>query len=193
MPNNEGEYMHNNGSINPSEVATLSLLGGGHGYGLGSRGRYFGDEVLAAQSHADGTAVNARVESTEKNVDLQGDRMRDLLRDRQFNDLSVALGSVREELARVNGDNRVEIQTVLREIQRGECELAKQIAECCCETQKETISQGNATRELVNQRALDDAQRALDRADRENNTAQIVAAIRENSHNHYYRGGVNVT
>lgn len=173
--------MNNYGAINPNEVATLSLLGGG--YGLGGHRR--GDELLSAEAHANGTATAARVESTDKNVEIQGERMRDLLRDRQFNDISVALGSVREEMARIAGDNRAEISEVLREVQKGNCDLAKELLKCCCETQKEVISQGTQTRELINQRALDDAQRALDAADRQNQTNQLIAAF--NDHHHHRR------
>lgn len=174
MTEHKGEYMNNYGSINPNDVATLSLLGGGYGYG---RGRYVGDEVLAANSHADGSAVASKIDSVNQNVSGQNDHLRDLMRDRQFNDLQTSVQGVREELARVAGDNRFEMQVVLRELQKSNCDLAKQIADCCCETQKETIAQGTATRELINQRALDDAQRALDAADRQNNTNQIVNAV----------------
>ncbi len=151
-------------AINPSEVATLSLLGN-TSYGYGHRNDYLHGSALA-----DGTANHAKLDSIESQLNLQNEQTRDLMRDRQFNDMQLQIGDFKTEMTRLSGDQRVELQTKVDAV------LAK-IGECCCETQKEILREGNSTRELINARALDDTQRALDSAERNNGTNQILAAM----------------
>ena len=151
-------------SISPSEVATLSLLNGG--YSLGNKG----DDYLAANAHADGTANHSILKGILDQISNQSDQTRDLMRDRQFNDLALNVSDFKTEVIRLSGDQRVELQTKIDSV------LAK-VAECCCETQKEILKESSATRELINARALQDTQRALDSADRNSQTQALVAAI----------------
>ena len=154
-------------SINPHEVATLSLLN--NGYGLGGHQNYLYSSTLA-----DGTAYNAKLNSIESQLEVQNDQTRDLMRDRQFNDMQLQISDFKTQFATSTGDQRVELQTKIDAV------LAK-VSECCCETQKEILRENSATRDLINARALEDSQRSLDSAERNGNTQAIIAAMQSNN------------
>lgn len=168
------------GGVNPYDAATLSLFNT-RGFG---RGGYYGDEYLSAKAHANGTAENAKLDAIKDDVMSAARQNTELLRDRQFNDIQLNIQNVRTELVRQAGDNRVELQEEVGKLKTDICSLSKELLQCCCETQKEVIAQGTATRELVNSRALAEAEREIDRADRRANTQDIIAAV---GHHHYGR------
>jgi hypothetical protein len=157
-------------SINPSEVATLSLLagrggyGGGYGYGGGGYGGgggiHAGNSVLAATAHADGTAQNARIEnladSTRLAFDSNQEQIRESRTQEQFSRLSdnQFRAEIRASDQHASGTaalTAVEFRNLdrLRDIERLVVDSAKEAAECCCDTQKLILAEGNETRALA--------------------------------------------
>ena len=155
---------HSYNGVGYHDTGILSLLGGGGG--VFNNGRDF----LQGSSIADGTAQKAQLDGIHDQINTQSDQIDRLLRDRQIADMQLQIGDVRTEIVSTSGEQR-------REIQASISQLAAKVAECCCETQKEVVAQGSATRELINARALDDAHRDLDRASRQSETSQILAAM----------------
>jgi hypothetical protein len=186
----EGSIMSENGygSVNPNELATLSLLTNGRRGGIGLGGDGIGEELLAAKAVANGTAENAKLDKLQDDIATHAGQTRDLLRDRQFNDMQLNVQDIRTELVRQAGDNRVELQSEVGKVQEKLCNIEKDLLKCCCETQKEVIAQGSLTRDLSNRLALEESQRETERSERERNTQAIIAAINENGHRHYGRG-----
>jgi hypothetical protein len=169
-----------NGSINPSEVATLSLLGGGggYGYGGGNRGYNIGNQVLAAEAHANGTAVDAKVENIQDGQRLAFDSLQEQIRESRTLDQFTRL-SDNQFRAEIRGsDQHADIvkgladsefrtaagQTALakditdqefrsldrqRDITAMLVDNAKEAAKCCCETQKLIAAEAGETRALV--------------------------------------------
>lgn len=179
-----------NGSVNPSELATLSLLSGGYGgYGIGVGGRggysggslYTGNNVLAAEAHADGTARGALGKHTLDMISNQGDRFEDAARAKDFSDLRMAISNTREILSREINDNRVEAIRVAGdnrvELTKSLSDIAKENAKCCCETQKLIIAENSKTRELMQTDAIRTAERELDACRSKNNSNEIAGAI----------------
>lgn len=169
-------------SINPSEVATLSLLAGGRGgFGGGFGGGYgygVGNQVLAAGAHADGTAIGSRIETMQDSIRIAFDSNQEQIREsrtqEQFSRLSdnqfraeirasdqhasaQALTSSTElrtsdqhtALAHDSANSELRGLDRQRDIERILVQNAKDAAECCCETQKLILSEGNETRALV--------------------------------------------
>ena len=173
------EYnMQNGGSINPSDVATLSQLGGGYGggYGLG-RGGYSGGGY-GTREPFDGTVVNTNVERNAADIAMQNQFGRDTTKEQgQFTRETVKEQGVEGKLlailtnqsdlhiAEINGQNQQHIQT-MRDIADSRAEAAA----CCCETQKLVLSENNATRTLLLE------QRIAEQSD-------DIAAARLGSHN----------
>lgn len=187
----ENSMENNYGSVNPSELATLSLLSGGGygGYGIGVGGRggygggslYTGNNVLAAEAHADGTARGALGKHTLDMISNQGDRFEDAARAKEFSDMRMAISNTRETLSREISDNRVEAIRIAGdnrvELTKSLSDIAKENAKCCCETQKLVIAENSKTRELIKDNALRSAERELDACRSKNNSNEIVGAL----------------
>lgn len=191
------------GGVNPYDAATLSLFaGGGYGRGGGIFGRgYIGDDVISAKGFANGTAENAKLDKIQEDIRVASDRQTDLLRDRQFQDIAVSQQDIRREIVEQAGQNRVEVINRVNSVNQNICDLSKELAECCCEIKTEVLKENSATRELINSRALSEAERALDKADRDSNTNALTAALQQQTamlsqliqstcgHHHWPRGG----
>jgi hypothetical protein len=146
----EGNDMETGGgSINPSEVATLSLLGGGVG-GHG-RGHYTG-HYGSADPRVDGSAVKTAIDNHDAHETSEFGAIRGAFnsatRDRQFSDLKDTMARTAIDLSDkvIRGDteikdriNDVEARSVARD---HAAELAHQ--KCCCETQKQLAAVQNA-------------------------------------------------
>jgi len=126
-----------NGSINPSEVATLSLLGGGGGiggYGYGGRGGFgVGTQMLAADAHANGTASDAKLDSLSDNfhtasVNSKFDRLNENISDQEFRS-TAAITSLNKDIT----DSEFRTIDRNRDIERLVVQGQKEAAECCCE------------------------------------------------------------
>lgn len=119
-----------NNSINPSEVATLSLLGGG-GYGYGGRGHYGGREYANDGSNA--VRIEAHGRDNSKGQDFlsqqisdNADRNRDIASSQQSDNHFNGI------LDKINDQSRFftsEINLITRE----QAANAREAAKCCCE------------------------------------------------------------
>ena len=190
---------HNYG-VNNNDAATLALLYGGRRGGIGVGGDYgYGSDYIAAKGFANGTAENAKLDKLQNDIKISSDRQTDLLRDRQFQDIAVDLQDVRREIVQQSANSRVETIDRVNAVQKDLCDLSKELQECCCEIRTDVLKENSATRDLINARALDEAQRENDRADRRANSGDIVSAIQQgnqlllqaiqNNCHHHYRGG----
>ena len=149
------------------------LTGRGLGlYGFGGYGN--GNDYLSAAAHADGTALAAKVDCGQdaamaalERTSGQNEETRRILQGEALTNL---ISSNALENAILNGQQNVALADRF-------AKLAADQAACCCETQKLIITDGAATRDLINARALQDTQRDLDRALQDNQTQQIIAAI----------------
>jgi hypothetical protein len=131
-----------NGSINPSEVATLSLLGGGGGYGYGGRGyggygqfaddasnavRINSSEKLSAQAHAfNRDAVDNSHDAISQQISDNADRNRDL---QAFGQQSASADRLNDKITDQTRFFSAEINLITREL----AEHAREAAKCCCE------------------------------------------------------------
>lgn len=138
--------MHNAGAINPNDVATLSLLGGGYG---GVLGRNDGGVYSTVQHNA-----------TRAEVRDEGDQSAN--RD-AFQSVQTTLQGNRQEATAA-------LQAVLtaQSFARVEDKIAASAlenAKCCCETQKLVMQENEKTRDLINTNTVDGlrAQLAADR------------------------------
>ena len=130
------------GSINPSEIATLSLLGGGGGYGYGGgRGGYHGQ-------FADDASNAVRITSS-KELSVQGhDSISQQISDNADRNRDITSLNQNNANALANRDFQTQIGTLLtQQIARGEDNInanfnaltrevaatAREAAKCCCE------------------------------------------------------------
>ncbi len=121
-----------NNSINPSEVATLSLLGGGGGYGYGGRG-HGGHEFANAGSNA--VRINRNEKITELGHDFisqqisdNADRNRDTLTTLQSN---TSFDRVNDKIS----DQTTFFNQAINNVTREQAQNAREAAKCCCESQ----------------------------------------------------------
>lgn len=155
-----------------NDIITGRGLGiGGFGYGTGMT---YGNSVLAADAHANGTGVAKMVEcnaiSNAASLDrisaqneetrriLQGDELKKIVTDGQLQD------------AILGGQDKVALCDRFNA-------LSKENAACCCETQKLVISENSKTRELINAQALKTAEREIDVLRGQANTQEIINAL----------------
>lgn len=157
--------MEHNGNygIGFQDTGILSLLNGG---GVFNHGRDF----LQGSTIADGTAQNAHIKANGDQIKNQSDQIDSLLRNRQIADMQLQVSDLRSELIRTTGDQRVELQRRIDDVQQ-------QLSKCCCDIEKSVLTENSATRDLINARALQDAQRDLDTAERNSGTNAILAAM----------------
>lgn len=154
----------------------LGLYGfGGYGNGYGLGNLEAGNSVLAAGSHADGTAIAAKVDCGQDEARASLDRIssqnEETRRILQGEALTSLISSNALQNAILNGQENVAMCDRFGK-------LAADNAACCCETQKLILAESNTTRELINSRALQDTQRALDTAERTMQTERIIAAMK---------------
>ena len=113
------------GTINPNDVATLSLLGGG-AFGFGGRG---------TREPFDGTVVNNNVERNAADIAMQNSFTREQIRelgiDQKLSDILFQNNDFRRETQQAINDARAET------------------AKCCCEVQQLVVAENNATRTLL--------------------------------------------
>lgn len=166
--------MDNNG-FGTNDILTgrgLGLYGFGGGYGMDLG---YGNSVLAAGAHADGTALASKIECNQmsnvaslERISSQNEETRRILQGEALTNL-ISGNALQDAI--LNGQENVALADRLSKI-------SAESAACCCETQKLILQEGNATRELINSRALQDTQRALDTAERTLQTERIIAAIK---------------
>lgn len=157
--------MENNysGAIGPSDAATLSLLSGGYGgIGVGGRGGLgYGNEVLAADAHANGTATKTAIDCHSSQFLAGLDRVSDQAEEGRRTD---QINRVNDNIT--NSENRSSDRQ--RDIERLMIDGQKEAAKCCCDAKLEAckntselksliISENSKTRDLMQSTALDAA------------------------------------
>ena len=119
-------------SINPSEVATLSLLGGGgYGYGVGrgGYGREFANDGSNAVRINSGQKLNMQGHDfLSQKIDDNADRNRDTLRTLQTN---TSFDRVNDKIA----DQTDFFSQAINNVTREQTANAREAAKCCCEAQ----------------------------------------------------------
>lgn len=122
-----------NNSINPSEVATLSLLGGGGGYGYGGGRGGYGREFANDGSNA--VRIEAHGRSNDKGQDFLSQQISDNAdRNRDSANVSSNTASFNRMADKINDQSRFftsEINLITRE----QAANAREAAKCCCEAQ----------------------------------------------------------
>lgn len=187
------------GGVNPYDAATLSLFTGYGGIGRG--GLYYGNEVLAAGAHADGTGIGNKIDCNSRQFMAGLDRVSDQAEETRR---ILAFENVNQNITNQEFRNIDRLRDVERLIIDGQKEAAKccceaqlAAAKCCCETQKLITAEASATRELINSLELKRVTDANNinatvgaiNANANANTAAIVQAIREiNNHHHHHNG-----
>ena len=156
--------MDSDGKVGASDAATLALLYGGGGYGgYGGRGGgigvgyggggyggggilYPGNSVLAAEAHANGTAVKEAIDcnanTAQAGISGMVQSFENGNRQQQFFELSREHTDLERRLADSNtaniaqqNDIRAEMAKCCCETQRSIAEAAKEAAKCCCDAQ----------------------------------------------------------
>jgi hypothetical protein len=118
------------GSINPSEVATLSLLGGGGGYGYGGvHGREFATDGSNAVRINSGSKLASQAHDfISQQISDNADRNRDTLSTLQTN---TSFDRVNDKIA----DQTDFFNSAINGIMREQNQNAREAAKCCCEAQ----------------------------------------------------------
>ena len=135
------------GSVNPSELATLSLLGrggigvgNGNGYGYGGGGREFAnDGSNAVRINAAERSSGASHDALSQQISDNADRNRDLAssqsqnaRDIAARDFLQGIGvAISQQVARGEDNQNQNFNTLSREAAAN----AREAAKCCCEAQ----------------------------------------------------------
>ncbi len=146
------------GSVNPSELATLSLLGrggigvgNGNGYGYGGGGREWANdgsnavrikssERLSAQAHVNNRDASAAShDAISQQISDNADRNRDLAssqaqnaRDIAGRDFLQGIGvAISQQVARGEDNQNANFNAITREAAAN----AREAAKCCCEAQ----------------------------------------------------------
>lgn len=145
------------GNVGPYDVGTLALLGGISGCGgvVGGRGGLcYGNDVLAANAHADGTAVKEAVDCNAKmcsaGLDRISDQAEESRRSAQFT--SIRDGQFQAELR--NSDRLQGIQQQLNDMALANCKCCEEAKLLACQNKSEILAaiESNAkdviTREL---------------------------------------------
>lgn len=186
----EQEHMADNGNggyVGPSDVATLSLLGRGGlgygGYGGGYGGMPYGNDVLAAGAHADGTAVAAKLEANADKTDAQTDMFEQAERSRQFKDVSDQVVNVAKDLSDEHVVTQQAITTNGAATLAAIADAAKESAKCCCEAQLLATKNASDLKAEILASESRSITRELDRCERKlegsESTSAIVGALRE--------------
>ena len=174
------------GSVNSSELATLSLLNGGRGgIGVGGGGYGYGQ-------FADDTSNAVRINSGEKlatqghafiaqKINDSADRQRDITG--LLND-SVQFGRVNDRITDAEKANAVAHNELIREMNAN----ARIAAECCCEAKVLALTNHAATQAqlatvLANQNADNRVADAVSNAQQNAKLDVILASGRGNSGN----------
>jgi hypothetical protein len=196
-----------NGNIGASDAAVLALLAdtsrAGRG-GWGGEGGYGG----YGRMYTNPAALQHSIEYVGRDARFHNESLREQLTNQN---MLAAVGAIGTAVS--GSENRVtdrlrdselnalrETSDLARQIaacccdtQKGLLEQALRMQECCCETQQLIRADGQQTRELINQntiRAAVDANNITATAAAINgpaaaNTAAIIAAIREGHHPHH--------
>lgn len=166
----------NGGYVGPGDIATLSLLGRGfsygHGYGYGGSHGHVRDSVLAADAHADGSAVAAKVDAVGEKTDAQTNMFDAAERSRQF-----------EATAALLAEGRLAAQASMNALNQRVSDVAADAAKCCCDAQLQAERNAASLRAEILAvesrtitRELERCERRLEGADTANT---IVAALQE--------------
>ena len=150
--------METPGSLNPNDLATLSLLygggrygGGGPGVGGGGYGGYHGghymaDPIVAANAHVDGSAVKEAIDCNAKTAQSgiggmiqsfeNGNRQQQFFElSREHTDLERRINDQNAASISTQNDIRSEIAACCCDTQKAIAEAAKDAAKCCCDAQ----------------------------------------------------------
>lgn len=176
--------VENGGSVNPSDLATLSLIGGYGGYGVGAsrHGGYGGgNSLLAAEAHANGTAVKEAINCNSERSNDGLTRISEQNKEQACND--------RANTTNTNITNQ-EFRSLdrLRDIERLIVDGQKEAAKCCCDAKLEAckstseikaliIQENSATRELIRGDALAAANAKIVQL-------ETINALKDNGHHH---------
>ena len=181
-------------SINPSEVATLSLLGGGGGYGYGGRGYHggqFADDASNAVRIKAGNAQSVQShDAISQQISDNADRNRDITSSAQSNaqfisnrDFQTQVGAlITGQIARNEDAARSDFNSLSREVAQN----AREAAKCCCEskllaaTNQAKTDAGLATL-LANQEC---ATKVADAVANANQNAKLDILLAERSRGH---------
>ena len=170
---------------------------GGGGYGMGG-GMYAGNNVLAAEAHANGTATNAHLTNLAAETRLSFDNSREVARESRNID---QFGRVTDNQFRAELRGADQIADLTREVasnarvmdkcccdtNKAIADAAKEAALCCCDAKLEAckshselmatvLSENSKTRELMQTTALATA------------TARVTQLETINALDHRHRG-----
>ncbi len=185
------------GSVGASDAAVLALLAdtsragrGGWGGGYGEGGYGFGGPYANMSSIQHGIANTAQMGENQadatreiigQQVDSAGASFENLTRANEFASVNKgvadAVGRICDRLTSIELNNLRESADLARQIAACCCETQKGLLQaqldaqkCCCETQKLVVAENAATRELINQNTI---RAAVD----QNNISSTVAGI----------------
>lgn len=129
---------------------------GGNGYGLGNQLNNDNNTDLVMNA-INGTDSDIRLLATTLNADI--------------NETKSAINAVQSAIQQVGAQNGMGFLQVTNAVQAGNCQLSRQLCECCCENRLLTTQQGYESRIAT----IEQTNQLGSQADR--NTQQIVGAI----------------
>lgn len=165
--NDMGDY---NSRTNIDDFLTVRGFGGGYGYGGGYGGGggggslYTGNNVLAAEAHANGTALKEAVDCNSRQflsgLDRVSDQAEETRRLMSFESVNKNItdsefrGLDRQrDLERILNQNSKDAAECCCDTQKAIAEAAKDAAKCCCDAQLEAQKNACDTQRLVSSEA----------------------------------------
>jgi hypothetical protein len=147
--------------IGNNDAATLALLSGGNGIGIGNRGANF---------EFDGSVINANLLRNGAETTMQAAFTRDTIKE-------LGVDNKLFQLLQSGTEQRVAIIKELSDHRmqsaRDSADSRAETAACCCETQKLVVSENNATRTLL----LEQQIAALAGASASRDSSQIIGLL----------------
>ena len=145
---NSGGGLFGNGQTNLADLFGFAIIAsmfpnlfGGYGYGYGNRGDNSGcpcpsvDGQLALQAVAsEGAASRAAVESLAASMG------------QNYSTILPAVQNVQATISQLASANGMGFLQVINALQQGNCNLASQLSQCCCDNRLLTTQQGYETR-----------------------------------------------
>ena len=123
-----------------------SMFGWGGGNGFGGWGNNGGSAQIAALSSQLNT--DSGRELLMNAITSQGEAQRSAVQNlatmvgQDFNLLNSGVQNVQNALATIAANQGMNVMQVVNAIQSGNCQLANQFSQCCCQTQKQILEQG---------------------------------------------------
>ena len=144
-----GGFGFGNGGFNSiADLFGLAIIASMFGWGNGGFGGGFGNNAGGAAFLSNQLANDSGRDLIMQAVTNQGEASRTAIQSlstmlgQDFNLVNAGVQNVQNALATIAANQGMNVMQVVNAIQSGNCQLANQFSQCCCQTQKQILEQG---------------------------------------------------